>query len=99
MRSIIVGTDFSKGSYVAIEVATDIANKMHCDIKIVWAKREKLLMDEEQQTVMNMLPATRFRLSTIQNLYRRIQTGCLQAYLQMTAYRELTQKSVMNSTA
>ena len=40
---------------MAIEVATDIANKMHCDIKIVWAKREKLLMDEEQQTVMNML--------------------------------------------
>lgn len=55
MRSIIVGTDFSKGSYVALELATDIANKINCDIKIVWAKREKLLMDEEQQTVMTLL--------------------------------------------
>ena len=52
MRSIVVGTDFSKGSYVALELATDIANKIHCDIKIVWVKREKLLMDEEQQTVI-----------------------------------------------
>ena len=55
MRSIIVGTDFSKGSYIALDLAIDIANKIHCDIKIVWAKREKLLMDEEQQTVMNLL--------------------------------------------
>ena len=55
MRSIIVGTDFSKGSYVALDLAIDIANKIHCGIKIVWAKREKLLMDEEQQTVMTLL--------------------------------------------
>ena len=55
MKSIIVGTDFSKGSYVALELATHIANKMECDIKIIWAKREKLLIDEEQQTVMTLL--------------------------------------------
>lgn len=55
MKSIIVGTDFSKGSYVALELATDIANKMECDIKIIWAKREKLLIDEEQQTIMTLL--------------------------------------------
>ncbi len=55
MNSIIVGTDFSKGSLIALELAIDIANKLHCDIKIVWAKREKLLIDEEQQTVMSLL--------------------------------------------
>ena len=55
MKSIIVGTDFSKGSFVALELATDIANKMECDIKLIWAKREKLLIDEEQQTVMTLL--------------------------------------------
>ena len=55
MKSIIVGTDFSKGSFVALELATDIANKMECDIKLIWAKREKLLIDEEQQTIMTLL--------------------------------------------
>lgn len=55
MRSIIVGTDFSKGSYVALELAVDIANKLECGIKIVWAKREKLLMDEEQLKIMTHL--------------------------------------------
>ncbi len=55
MKSIIVGTDFSKGSYVALELAVDIANKLDCGIKIIWAKREKLLIDEEQLTVMTHL--------------------------------------------
>lgn len=55
MKSIIVGTDFSKGSYVALELAVDIANKLECGIKIIWAKREKILMDEEQLTVMTHL--------------------------------------------
>jgi nucleotide-binding universal stress UspA family protein len=55
MKSIIVGTDFSKGSYVALELAVDIANKMKCGITVIWAKREKMLMDEEQQTVMTLL--------------------------------------------
>jgi nucleotide-binding universal stress UspA family protein len=55
MKSIIVGTDFSKGSYVALELAVDIANKLECGIKIIWAKREKLLFDEEQLTIMTHL--------------------------------------------
>ena len=55
MKSIIVGTDFSRGSYVALDLAVDIANKLGCGIKIIWAKREKLLFDEEQLTVMTHL--------------------------------------------
>ena len=55
MKSIIVGTDFSKGSYVALELAVDIANKLECGVKIIWAKREKLLIDEEQLTIMTHL--------------------------------------------
>lgn len=55
MKSIIVGTDFSKGSYVALELAVDIANKLHCGIIVVWAKREKLLMDEEQKILISSL--------------------------------------------
>ena len=34
-RTIIVGTDFSKGSYVALELAVDIANRMKADIHLV----------------------------------------------------------------
>ena len=55
MKSIIVGTDFSKGSFVALELAVDIANKLGCGVKIIWAKREKLLFDEDQITVMTHL--------------------------------------------
>ena len=36
-RTIIVGTDFSKGSYVALELAVDIANKMKADIQMLWS--------------------------------------------------------------
>lgn len=55
MKSIIVGTDFSKGSYVALELAIDVANKLETDIKIVWAKREKKLIDEEHMQIMTHL--------------------------------------------
>lgn len=55
MKTIIVGTDFSKGSFVAIEIAIDIANKLHTDVKIVWVEREKMLINEEQQTTMHNL--------------------------------------------
>ena len=74
MRSIIVGTDFSKGSLVALELATDIANKIHCDIKIVWAKREKLLMDEEQQTVMTLLAEDKLK-QICEEYQPRMKTG------------------------
>lgn len=61
MKSIVVGTDFSKGSYVALELAVDIANKLECDIKLLWVKREKLLMDEEQLTTMANLAEEKLR--------------------------------------
>ena len=62
MRSIVVGTDFSKGSYVALELAVDIANKLECGVKVVWAKREKLLFDEEQLTVMTHLAEEKLKM-------------------------------------
>ena len=52
MRSIIFGTDFSKGSIVALELAIDIANKMNCDVSLIWVKREKMLMSEDQLNEM-----------------------------------------------
>ncbi|MBQ0160784.1 MAG: universal stress protein [Bacteroidales bacterium] len=52
MRSIVVGTDFSSGSIVALELAIDIANKMECGVKLVWARREKILASEDQQVAM-----------------------------------------------
>lgn len=61
MRSIIVGTDFSKGSLVALEVAIDIANKLGSNIKLVWVKREKLLLSEEQLTIMTNLAEEQLR--------------------------------------
>ena len=48
MKSVIVGTDFSKGSYVALEVAVDIANQLGSDIKLLWVKKEKKLLSGEQ---------------------------------------------------
>ena len=48
MKSIIVGTDFSKGSYMALELAVDIANKVKCGIKLIWVKKEKKLLSGEQ---------------------------------------------------
>lgn len=48
MSSIVVGTDFSNGSYMALELAIDIANKMKTDVKLMWVKREKKLFTDEQ---------------------------------------------------
>ncbi len=48
MNSIIVGTDFSMGSYVALEIAVDIANKLQSGIKLLWIKKEKKLLSGEQ---------------------------------------------------
>ena len=54
-RTIIVGTDFSKGSYVALELAVDIANKIHADIKLMWICREKLLYTDDQNNYVRNL--------------------------------------------
>ena len=55
MKSIIVGTDFSEGSYVALELAVDVANRMNCGITVVWVKREKKLFSNDQLELMTNL--------------------------------------------
>lgn len=55
MKSLIVGTDFSEGSYVALELAVDIANRMRCGIKLVWVRREKMLFTGEQLDMLTNL--------------------------------------------
>ncbi len=55
MKSIIVGTDFSEGSYVALELAVDVANRMACGITVVWVKREKMLFSNDQLELMTNL--------------------------------------------
>ena len=54
-RTIIVGSDFSKGSYVALELAVDIANKIHADIQLIWVCREKLLYTDDQNNYVRNL--------------------------------------------
>ena len=54
-KTIIVGTDFSKGSYVALELAVDIANKMRADIQLVWVCREKMLYTDDQNNYVRNL--------------------------------------------
>ncbi len=48
MKSVIVGTDFSNGSYVALEIAIDIANKLKTGIHLLWVRKEKKLLNGEQ---------------------------------------------------
>lgn len=48
MKSVIVGTDFSKGSYVALEIAVDIANQLKTGIKLFWVRKERKLLSGEQ---------------------------------------------------
>ena len=55
MKSIIVGTDFSEGSYAALELAVDVANRMQCDILLVWVRREKMLFTGEQLDMLTTL--------------------------------------------
>lgn len=66
MKSIIVGTDFSQGSYVALAMAVKIASKMACGIKIVWVKREKMLMDDEQQSMLAHLAEEKLNALVLQ---------------------------------
>ena len=55
MKPIIVGTDFSEGSYMALELAIDVANRFQSDIILIWARREKLLFNDEQLDIMTNL--------------------------------------------
>lgn len=61
MKSIVVGTDFSKGSYVALDIAVDIANKLDCGIRLVWVRKEKNLLDHEQLKMITRLAEQRLQ--------------------------------------
>lgn len=54
-KTIIVGTDFSQGSYVALDVATDIANKLVANIELIWVCKEKNLFSDEQTKALRGL--------------------------------------------
>ena len=54
-KPIIVGTDFSSGSYAALELAVDIANRMQTDILLIWAQRAKILVSTDQMQMMERL--------------------------------------------
>lgn len=61
MRPIIVGVDFSKGSYVAIDLAINIANKINKNITLVWVRREKKLMDDDEINTMSSLAESKLK--------------------------------------
>lgn len=63
MKSIVVGTDFSEGSIVALDVAVIVANSLQCGIRLIWARKEKNLFDSEQ-----METATRLAEHRLQDL-------------------------------
>ncbi len=74
MRSIIVGTDFSEGSYVALELAIDIANRMGCGINVIWVKRQKRLMDSEQLGILSKLAEEKM-ISLCEKYQPRMKSG------------------------
>ncbi len=55
MKPIIVGTDFSEGSRIALELAVDVANRMQTGIMLVWVRREKkLFSNSDLETMTNL---------------------------------------------
>lgn len=58
-KNIIVGTDFSQGSYAALEVAIDVANNTGLDIELVWVRKAKELPDKEQMEAFTRLAEQR----------------------------------------
>lgn len=55
MKPIIVGTDFSEGSKIALELAVDVANRMQTGIMLVWVRREKKLFSGSELNTMTRL--------------------------------------------
>lgn len=70
MKPIIVGTDFSEGSQIAIELAIDVANRMQTDILLVWVKREKKLFNDSQLETMSTLAKDK-----LQEICDKLQPG------------------------
>lgn len=55
MNSIIVGTDFSEGSFVALSVAADIARALKVNIKLVWVQQERILTSDSECETLRRL--------------------------------------------
>ena len=97
MKPIIVGTDFSEGSYMALELAVDVANRLGCDIILIWARREKLLFSDEQLDIMTNL--AKDKLQELCDKYQgsmtkghirwQITNGKVAPAIAVTAQREL----------
>ena len=58
---IVVGTDFSQGSVVALEVAIDIANKLETDVLLIWVKKERKLISTDQVALTEQLAKERLQ--------------------------------------
>ena len=97
MKPIIVGTDFSEGSYMALELAVDVANRLGCDIILIWARREKLLFSDEQLDIMTNLAKDKLQelcdkhQGSMKNGHIRwqITNGKVAPAISVTAQREL----------
>lgn len=105
MKPIIVGTDFSQGSYLALELAIDVANRFQSDIILIWARREKLLFSDEQLDTMTNLAED--KLQMLCNKYQpvmkygklrwQITNGKVAPALALTATRELASMIIIGT--
>ena len=105
MKPIIVGTDFSEGSYMALELAIDVANRFQSDIILIWARREKLLFNDEQLDIMTNLAQD--KLQTLVDKYQpamkfgkmrwQITNGKVAPALATTATRELASMIIIGT--
>ena len=98
MKSIIVGTDFSEGSYVALELAVDVANRMQCDILLVWVRREKMLFTGDQLEMLSTLAKEKLQAlcekyapkMTRGSIHHTIVSGRVSTAISEVAKRELS---------
>lgn len=105
MKPIIVGTDFSEGSYLALELAIDVANRFQSDILLIWARREKLLFNDEQLDVMTNLAQDKLKMlcDKYQSLMKygeirwQITNGKVSSALATTASRELASMIIIGT--
>lgn len=98
MKSIIVGTDFSEGSYVALELAVDVANRMQSDILLVWVRREKMLFTGDQMDMLTTLAKEKLKslcdkympLMKYGTIHHTIVSGRVSTAIAEVARRELS---------
>lgn len=105
MKPIIVGTDFSTGSYMALELAIDVANRFQSDIILIWARREKLLFSDEQLDTMTNLAEDKLQMLCDKyqpamkygKLRWQITNGKVAPALSTTATRELASMIIIGT--